>query len=57
MIKEKKEKFLQLKSYEEFDARREEFKGMKIDDDIRKHMGKIFPEAFAPSERHTDVFK
>lgn len=37
-----KEKFLQLTSYEEFDKRREEFRGMPLDDEIGKHMDIIF---------------
>lgn len=37
-----KEKFLQLTCYEEFDERREEFRGMPLDDEIGKHMDIIF---------------
>ena len=51
----KKNEFLKLKSYEEFDARREEFRGLKVDADIKAHMSKIFPKTFAPSDKHTDV--
>lgn len=37
-----KEKFLQLTCYEEFDKRREEFRGMPLDDEIGKHMDVVF---------------
>lgn len=39
-----KEKFLNLKSYEEFDKKRSEFKNLKFDKDIVEHMAKIFPK-------------
>ena len=39
-----KEEFMKLKSYEEFDSRRNEFKGLKTDQDVVAHMGKIFPK-------------
>lgn len=39
----KKEKFLSLKSYNEFHERKEEFKELKFDKEIVEHMGKIFP--------------
>ena len=45
-----KEKFLMLKSYEEFDKRREEFKGLKMDSDVLEHMGKIFPTVSGTKE-------
>ena len=51
-----KQKFIEIESYEEFDRRREEFIGLKFDEDIRKHLGKIFPKAYAPKDKHTDVF-
>ena len=51
----KKTEFLKLKNYEEFDERREEFKGLKVDADIKAHMNKIFPKTFAPPDKHTDV--
>lgn len=50
-----KDKFLEISSYEEFDKRREEFKQLKIDEDVKKHLGKIFPKAFAPQDKHSDV--
>lgn len=43
-----KEKFLQLKSYEEFDKRREEFKGLKPDKEIIAHFTKITPKSPNP---------
>lgn len=39
-----KDKFLNLKTYEEYKLHRHEFKGLKIDKDIIEHMGKIFPK-------------
>ena len=45
-----KEKFLGLKSYVEFDERREEFKGLKFDKDIIEHMSKIFPKPYGGQE-------
>lgn len=44
-----KEKFLQLKSYEEFDKRREEFKGLKPDKEVMEHFTKITPKSPNPS--------
>lgn len=40
--KTQKEKFLELTCYEEFDKRREEFRGMPLDDEIGKHMDVVF---------------
>lgn len=40
----KKEEFLRIQSYEEFDKKRKRFKGLKIDKDIAEHMDKIFPK-------------
>lgn len=45
-----KEKFLQVKSYAEFDKRREEFKGLKFDKDVIDHMTKIFPKPYGGHE-------
>lgn len=39
-----KELFLSMKTYEEFDRRRKEFKELKMDRDILEHMRKIFPK-------------
>jgi hypothetical protein len=52
-----KEKFLEIKSYEEFDRRRSEFKGLKVDVDIKRHLAKIFPKAYAPEGVHREVYK
>lgn len=38
-----KEKFLQIKSYEEFDRRRDEIGDLKIDKEVLEHIGRIFP--------------
>ncbi len=39
-----KEKFLSIQNYEEFDKRRGEFKELSMaDEEIRRHVGKIFP--------------
>lgn len=40
----KKEDFLAIKSYKEFDRRREEFKGLTLKDpEVRRHFSDIFP--------------
>ena len=40
-----KEKFLSIQTYEEFDKRRGEFKELSMaDEEIRKHVSKIFPK-------------
>lgn len=43
-----KEKFLGLTCYEEFDKRREEFRGMPLDDEIGKHMDVVFGRSKNP---------
>lgn len=41
----KKEMFLAIKTYEEFDKRREEFRGLTLKDpEIRRHLSDIFPK-------------
>ena len=45
-----KEKFLQISSYEEFDRRREEFRGLIRDKETIEHLGKIFPKSPNPPE-------
>lgn len=50
-----KELFLSLKSYEDFDRHRGEFREMEIDDEIREHINKIFPKAYAPTDIHREV--
>ena len=37
-----KEKFLSIKTYEEFDRRREEFRGLPMDKEILEHTSKLF---------------
>lgn len=49
-----KEKFLNLKSYEEFNEKRNEFQSLKFDKDIVEHMAKIFPK---PSNTKEELFK
>ena len=49
-----KEKLLQLKSYEEFDQRREEFKELMPDEEIIEHLTKITPKSPNPDE---ELFK
>ena len=49
-----KERFLSLKSYEEFDRRRQEFRTLKFDKEIVDHMSKIFPK---PSETTEELYK
>lgn len=39
-----KEEFLLIRSYEEFDQKRERFKGLRVDKEIKEHMRKIFPK-------------
>ena len=38
-----KEEFLQLKSREEFESKREKFKGLFVDKEVKEHMKEIFP--------------
>lgn len=49
-----KEKFLKLKSYEEFDKRRDEFQTLRFDRDIVGHMAKIFPK---PPDIREELYK
>lgn len=37
-----RELFLSLKSYEEFDRQRGNFRELKMDDEVRKHMSFLF---------------
>lgn len=50
-----KDELLKIETYEEFDRRREEFRNLKIDNEIRAHLSKIYPKAYAPKDKHTDV--
>ena len=38
----KREEFFNIKTYEEFDRRREEFRGMPMDQEILRHASKLF---------------
>lgn len=49
-----KEKLLQLKSYEEFDRRREEFNELMPDEEIIEHLTKITQKSQNPDE---ELFK
>lgn len=51
-----KELFLSLESYEDFDRHREKFVELVIDEDIRKHMDKIFSSGYAPTDMHREVY-
>lgn len=55
--KTQKERFLELKNYDEYKARIAEFDGMKIDAEIIEHINAIFAniEAYAPEGVHCDV--
>ena len=50
-----KDQFLKIETYEEFDRRREEFRELKYVKEIGEHLDKIFPEAYAPKDKHVDV--
>ena len=50
-----KDEFLKIETYEEFDRRREEFRELKYDKEIGEHLDKIFPKAYAPTDKHVDV--
>ena len=39
-----KETFLKIDSYEEYQRRREEFKGLEVDEDVRDHIKRLFPK-------------
>ena len=45
-----KEELLKITTYEEFDQRREEFRGLKMDDDVKTHLSKIFPKCYVGKE-------
>lgn len=46
----KKEQLLSITTYEEFNRRREEFRGLELDEDIKKHLSKIFPKCYGENE-------
>lgn len=45
-----KEELLKITTYEEFDRRREEFCGLKMDEDVKSHLFEIFPKCYAGKE-------
>ena len=45
-----KELFLSMESYEEFDRRRSELKGLKMDKETLEHAKKIFPTVSGTKE-------
>ena len=49
-----KEAFLSIESYSEYVKHRDEFKGLKIDQEVLKHMAKIFPKVSGTKE---ELFK
>lgn len=49
-----KEAFLKIESYSEYVKRRDEFKGLKIDQEVLGHMAKIFPKVSGTKE---ELFK
>lgn len=46
----KREELLRITSYEEFNKRRAEFKGIKMDKEIREHVAKLFPKVSSTTE-------
>lgn len=51
-----REEFLATKTYEEYDARRDEFRKLGTDDEeVMKHLDDLLGEAWAPEEFHQDV--
>ena len=46
-----KEKFLEVKNYEEFEARREEFNGLRLDKEVLDHTAKIFPSKYFATDK------
>ena len=51
-----KEKFLKIKTYEEFDKRREEFDDLPFDDETMNHFDELMGKAYAPDDYHHDLF-
>lgn len=50
----KREEILRIESYEEFDKRREEFRGIKIDKELFDNISKMFPKV---SNTKEELFK
>lgn len=46
----KKEEVLAIKTYEEFDRRRDEFEGTEMDKEMFEHIAKLFPKVTASKE-------
>lgn len=46
----KREEFLNIKTYEEFDRRREEFRTMPVDQEILRHASELFGKSPNPQE-------
>ncbi|MDE7299552.1 MAG: hypothetical protein K2N94_12105 [Lachnospiraceae bacterium] len=46
----KREEFLNIKTYEEFDRRREEFRGMPVDKEMLQHASQLFGKSPNPPE-------
>ena len=38
-------------TYEEFDRRREEFLGLKVDEDVKNHLFRIYPKCYVGKEK------
>lgn len=49
-----KEQFLAVETYEEFDRRRKEFKGLENDKEVIEHAAKIFPKV---SDTKEELYK
>lgn len=52
-----KEAFLNIESYSEYVKHRDEFKGLKIDQEVLKHMAKIFPKVSGTKEELLRILK
>ena len=51
-----REEFLNTKTYEEYNARRDEFKKLGTDDnEVIKHLDELLGTAWAPEGNHQDV--
>ncbi len=46
----KKEKFMKIESYKELMERKEEFRSVKMDDEMRNHAFGLFPKASSTTE-------
>lgn len=45
-----KDDFMKIDTYEEFNKRREEFRGLKMDKEMLKHACSLFPKASSAKE-------